>query len=226
MEPKEANRRRIIARELLKWFDRHRRAFPWRETFDKPDPYVILFTEIMLQRTRAEQVVPVYLEFVKKYPTFRQLARAPDGQVLALFSKLGLNWRAQNVVRLIRTLEGRYGGEVPHDIVELKNLPAVGDYAAKAVLCYAFGDVLAPIDTNVVRIISRLFGLSMKSDTARRSKRISELTESLMPRGRSRDLNLSLLDFAAEVCRPRPLCQVCPLREQCEYYKTSLGERA
>ncbi len=222
MEPKEVKRRRKIARELLKWFDNHKRSFPWRKTFDTPNPYIILFTEIMLQRTKADQVVPVYSEFVKRYPTFQALASAPEDEVVSLFSRLGLTWRARNVIKLIRMLEDRYGGEIPRDISELRKLPAVGDYVAKAVSCYAFGDSLAPVDTNVVRVISRLFGLSVRSDSARRSKRISELTKSLIPKGQPQYLNLSVLDFAAEVCKPQPLCQVCPLRKYCDYYRTKV----
>src|SRR5438876_6634907 len=127
-----------VKRELLRWFDRNRRTFPWRVTFETPDPYLILFTEIMLQRTRADQVVPIYSEFVKRYPTFGQLSKASERDVETLFARLGLKWRAKNVVKLIRVLKQKFDGKVPRDMTELKKLPAVGDYVASAVMCYAF----------------------------------------------------------------------------------------
>jgi A/G-specific adenine glycosylase len=210
-------KRRIVTR-LLEWFHDNRRAFPWRETFDAPNPYVILFTEIMLQRTKAEQVVPVYAEFFQRYPTFKELSRAKPRDVETLFQKLGLRWRARNVVKLIRALQTDFRGIVPNDFDELRELPAVGDYVAKAVLCYAFEKRVAPIDTNVVRVISRLFGLSITSDSARRNRRISEIADSLIPTHRARDFNLCLLDFAAIICRPKPMCSVCPVSRDCSYY--------
>jgi A/G-specific adenine glycosylase len=172
----------------------------------------------MLQRTRAEQVVPVYSKFIEKYPTFTRLSQARSQEVISLFARLGLKWRAKRVVKLIRVLEWQYRGKVPHDLEELTELPGVGNYVAKAVLCYAFGRRVAPIDSNVVRVISRLYGLGGTADMARRDPKMAELTESLIPENRARDFNLSLLDFAALVCKPRPMCPKCPLKSYCTYY--------
>ena len=206
-----------ITRSLLAWFDENRRRFPWRETFEKPDPYLILFAEIMLQRTKADQVVPIYQEFVSKYPTFDDLSTARDHDVAALFQRLGLEWRAKNVVRLVRVLR-RSQGVVPRQFAELRKLPAVGDYVARAVMCYAFGERTAPVDANVVRVISRLFGLRSTGDSGRRNKSIALLALKLVPKKRTRDLNLAVLDFAAGVCKPKPLCQICPLQKYCQYW--------
>ena len=206
----------------MRWFDRNRRTFPWRETFERPDPYLILFTEIMLQRTRADQVVPVYSEFVRRYPTFRHLSSAPERDVVSLFARLGLKWRARNVVKLIRVLREKFHGHVPRDIAELEKLPAVGDYVASAVMCYAFGERTAPVDSNIVRLVSRLFGLLVTGDSARRSRHVLETAASLIPRTRSVDFNLAMLDIAAAVCKPKPLCSICPLQMNCEYYQTHL----
>jgi A/G-specific adenine glycosylase len=209
---------KAIVKGLLRWFESNKRSFPWRETFEEPDPYIILFTEIMLQRTRADQVVPVYSEFINRYPTFEDLARAKKSQVVALFSKLGLTWRAKNVFKLIRVLESQYRGRVPSDVEMLRELPAVGLYVAKAVSCYAYGTKLVPVDTNVVRVISRLFGLPGQVDSARRSRSVTKLADSLAPEANFQDFNLALLDFAAKVCRPKPLCEICPLQKQCHFY--------
>jgi A/G-specific adenine glycosylase len=209
-----------VATKLLRWFEGNRRDFPWRRTFEDPDPYVILFTEIMLQRTRASQVVPFYSDFFRKYPTFKRLAKAERQEVVSRFEKLGLRWRARKVWNLITSLNRQYRGRIPSELEELKKLPGVGDYVARAVYCYAFGGRTAPLDSNVVRIVSRLFGIAVSSDSARRSKTISDLTVSLIPPRKEREFNLALLDFGALVCKPRPLCSICPLRDICEYYRT------
>ena|SRR5438309_8982520 len=215
-----ANDQTAVSAKLLGWFSVNRRHFPWRETFDRPDPYIILFTEMMLLRTRAEQVVPVYLEFVRRYPTFEKLASAPRREVELLFSSLGLDWRTKRVIKLIRFLESHYDGRIPDDMKGLRGLPGVGDYIAKAVLCYAFGKREAPVDTNVVRVITRLFGKLLNPDLARRNKSIVELTNSLVPQGKdAQKFNLALLDLGALVCKPVPECNNCPLTTSCEYYR-------
>src|SRR5437773_5913452 len=201
-----------VSSALLRWFDKNKRNFPWRETFEKPDPYVILFTEIMLQRTRAAQVVPVYLEFVENYPTFEQLVKAPRQEVELLFSRLGLKWRTKQVTKLIQCLKREHEERIPDDPVKLRELPEVGDYVSKAVECYAFGKREGPVDTNVVRVNTRLFGKTMNADIARRNKTIAGITRSLVPSGSdARRFNLALLDLGAMICRPVPRCPECPL---------------
>lgn len=211
----------VVSSELLRWFSKNERHFPWRKTFDNPDPYIILFTEMMLLRTKANQVVPVYNEFVRKYPTFNKLARASNREISSLFSPLGLKWRAKRIIKLTQYLDQHYNGRVPDDFAELRELPGVGDYVAKAVLCYAFGRREGPVDTNVVRVVTRLFGKPQNPDVARRNKIIAELTASLVPKGdkNARRFNLALLDLGALVCKPKPLCDKCPLNSYCEYYQ-------
>ncbi len=211
----------MIVDRLLQWFAKNKRSFPWRETFGNPDPYLILFTEIMLQRTRADQVSPIYLEFAGRYPTFQKLANATDNQIISIFSRLGLEWRARNVVALIKVLKNKYQGKVPTELKELRELPGVGDYVSKAVMCYAFGKRFVPLDVNVVRVISRIHGIHVKADLARRDKKINEIAMSLLSRRDPREFNLALLDFAALVCKPKPLCHSCPMNDSCEYARTS-----
>ena len=203
---------------LLSWFDKNGRSFPWRDTFEKPDPYVILFTEIMLQRTRAEQVIPVYLEFVRRYPTFRDLSLASDNEIVALFARLGLKWRANNVLRLIRQIEEQHRGNIPREIDDLRKLPAIGEYVATAVACYAFGYKTVAVDSNVVRVVSRLFGIVVTLDSGRRNAGVIDVATSLVPENRIRDFNLALLDISAVICKPKPLCNLCPLTKYCVFY--------
>jgi A/G-specific adenine glycosylase len=213
---------RALSKGLLRWFDKNGRSFPWRETFEKPDPYIVLFTEIMLQRTKADQVVPVYQDFIRKYPTFRQMSTASKREIFLFFKKLGLTWRANNVVKLVETLKEKFDGEVPSRTEDLEDLPGVGRYVPDAVACYAFGSRRVPVDSNVARVISRLFDLKIDADSARRNARVIQLAGKLLPESRSRDFNLALLDFSAAVCKPTPLCGICPLRMNCGYYARSI----
>src|SRR3989442_12104355 len=109
----DLRRSRLIAESLLNWFKANKRDFPWRDSFANPDPFVILFTEIMLQRTKANQVVPIYMKFVKSYPNFEALWVAPSEQIVSLFGQLGLMWRAKSVSKLIAVLGERYKGKIP-----------------------------------------------------------------------------------------------------------------
>jgi A/G-specific adenine glycosylase len=220
MIPLSPARKNALVQSLLEWYRENGRDFPWRESFTTPDPYAVLFTEIMLQRTKADQVAPVYEEFLKRYPSFDKLFAAPSQDVIALFSRLGLKWRAKSVIKLIKALK-KMNGIVPDDLHTLRQLPGVGDYVAAAVLCYAFGENTAPVDANVVRVISRLFGMRITSDAGRRNQTLRETVESLVPEEKPRDFNLAMLDFAAMVCKPKPLCVQCPLGEDCIYYAES-----
>ncbi len=175
----------------------------------------------MLQRTNAKQVVPVYNEFVKKYPTLERLSKATNKELMGLFAQLGLKWRAQKIIKLISTLRDTHHGLVPANSAELRELPGVGEYVASAVECYAFGRRIVPIDTNVVRVIARLFGLSLSPDSGRRSKLMKELVLNVAPTRRIRDFNLALLDFGATVCKPQPICSICPLTSNCTYFQQS-----
>jgi len=215
-----------VSSTLLSWFDKNGRTFPWRETFEKPDPYVILFTEIMLQRTKAEQVVPVYLEFVRKYPTFRELSLASKNDVVSLFARLGLKWRAENVPRLIREIAEKYHGSIPRELSDLRKLPGVGEYVAAAVACYAFGYRTVAIDSNVVRVVSRLFGITVTMDSGRRDVGLLRVAADLLPQNRVRDFNLALLDISAAICKPKPLCNICPLSKYCAFYSKSKGNES
>ena len=215
------NAKTRIGSTLLSWFDKNGRSFPWRETFERPDPYTILFTEIMLQRTRAEQVIPIYLEFVRKYPTFNELSLASDIDITSLFGRLGLKWRAKNVLRLIRQIKEQYHGSIPRELDDLRKLPGVGEYVAAAVACYAFGHRTVAIDSNVVRVVSRLFGISVTIDSGRRDTRLIHAAASLAPQHRPRDFNLALLDISALICKPKPLCEICPLMKYCAFYSNT-----
>lgn len=214
-----------IQTRLLDWFHISGRQFPWRQT---RDPYAMLLAEKLLQQTVVrEGVVQAYDDLLVAYPTPAALAEADVESIRATIQSLGLHYRAQELVALAREISEKHGGHVPQDFKSLLALPGVGDYIARAVLCFAFGQDVPIVDTNVARILYRLFGLPgpMPANPARK-RNLTELAESLLPIGQSREFNLAMLDLGALVCKaPMPKCDLCPLLPVCEFaISTTEGE--
>ena len=210
---------------LLRWFASNRRDFPWRRT---KDAYKILVAEIMLQRTKAEQVVPVYERFVKKYPDPHSLSKASVSELRAEILSLGLEKRAQGLKKLAEQLVEEHKGEIPNSRDVLVKLHWVGNYIANAILCHAFGVDVPTVDANFARLLVRVFSLESKHP-AQKDKRIWAFAQSLIPlvKGRARALNLAILDLASKICTPqKPACAVCPLNSICDYGIEALGSLA
>jgi A/G-specific adenine glycosylase len=200
----------------MKWADRNVRDFPWRRT---KDPYNILVAEVMLQRTKAEQVAPVYVRFISKYPDFNSLSEAPVTEIRDSITSLGLEKRAIGLKKLAEQMVKQYHCRVPRAKDELLKLHWVGNYIANAVLCYSFGIDAPTVDANFARVFERVFSLKLNSP-AQKDKRVWTFAESMMPyvRGRCRIFNLGILDLASEICTPKkPSCAVCPLNMICDY---------
>jgi len=201
-----------IAGPLVKWFARNGRRFPWRE---ERDPYHVLIAEIMLQRTKADQVKPVYLSFMARFPTPEALDKAMYEEVESCMSRLGLRWRIPLVKKLAKRLVSEFQGQVPRDRDKLLELPGIGEYIADAVLVFCHDVDVATVDSNVCRIFQRLTG-SESSSEARRDRGLRELIESNVPPGMAREFNWALIDLGSLVCKSRnPLCSLCPLSEGC-----------
>lgn len=211
-----------ISSRLLEWFEKHGRKYPWRKNIS---PYRVLMAEIMLQRTKADQVLPVYSLFLKKYPTPRALAGAAPEDIEKAFARLGLRWRGEKVKKMAEALVSRYGGNIPRGRDELLSLPGVGEYVADAVLCFAYGEDRAVVDANVCRVIGRIFGLKAKGE-ARRNPVFRERAQELLPAGNARKFNWAMIDLAALVCTPRnPKCAVCPLEGMCLHGREKGGSK-
>lgn len=214
------NRRNLFVSRLLEWFKNHGRNYPWRRD---TDPYRVLVAEIMLQRTKADQVLPVYRSFLKRFPGPESIVNAAPGEVERFFSMLGLRWRAERVRKLAKTLVLKYGGHIPKSRGELLSLPGVGEYVADAVLCFAYGKSVAVVDANVCRVIRRVFGLKARGE-ARRDPGFRRLADWLLPRDRAKEFNWAMIDFASMVCTPRkPKCDRCPLSNICMHASKSGG---
>ncbi len=203
-------------RELLKWYDAEARIFPWR---DRSDPYRVLIAEMMLRRTQAKQVIPVYLQFINRYPDVVSLNDAPVDEVLAMLRPLGLGWRADNFMVLAREIVARHQGRVPCNREELLALTGIGPYIADAIRSFAFGEPSVIVDTNTVRVAARYFGFDYNPESRRRKDVILAVSHLVTPQEPARS-GYALLDFAALVCRTRdPLHDSCPLATHCAYYK-------
>jgi len=203
-----------LGEKILRWWYENKRDYPWRHEID---PYKILVAETMLQRTRAEQVVPVYVEFINRYPTVRDLAGAELEDVERYFAKLGLRWRAKKVLEMAKYIVEKFYGKLPESEEKLLEIPAIGDYVADAILVFAYNRDKVVVDANVVRIVERLFCIKSRSE-GRRDPRIRQIANSMLVLGKAKEFNWALIDFGAVICRPiNPLCEICPLKDPCCY---------
>jgi len=202
---------------LLTWGKEHHRDFPWRHT---RNPYCILIAEILLHRTRAEQVKPIYGRFLREYPDFQSLLNADPVLVEELLRPLGLRWRTDLIAKMVQEIDIRYGGTIPLNRQALMALPGVGDYIASALLTFSGTSPEPIMDTNTVRVIGRVFGLHL-NDSARRKKQFREIMQQLIGRSEAIDVSFAMIDLAALICRPqRPICELCPIKPFCIFART------
>ncbi|OGL13996.1 MAG: adenine glycosylase [Candidatus Rokubacteria bacterium RIFCSPLOWO2_12_FULL_71_22] len=216
MRPPAARAVRNFQRRLLAWYARHGRDLPWRRT---RDAYRILVSEVMLQQTQVDRVLPKYREFLQRYPTVRHLAAADVDEVRRLWYPLGYNVRPLRLHAIARETLARYRGRLPEDEPALRRLPGIGRYTAGAIRAFAYGHDAAVLDTNVRRVLGRVFLGPRRAGRVRGEKTWWDLAEALVPRGRAYDFNQALMDFGATWCTPRrPRCGPCPMRDDCRSY--------
>ncbi len=198
-----------VQRALLSWFDAAGRRLPWRET---RDPYAILVSEVMLQQTQVERVIPVYHAFLRRFPTFRALAEAPTADVIREWAGMGYNRRALNLQRAAQAVVERHGGQLPADRKGLRALPGVGEYTADALACFALGQQTAVVDTNVRRVLGRIFHWPETPSDGQ----VAATAHDVLPGGQAWAWNQALMDLGATVCTSRrPTCLLCPVRADC-----------
>lgn len=199
---------------LLAWYKKNARMLPWRSV---PTPYRVWVSEIMLQQTRVEAVLPYFERFLAAFPNIAALAAAPEGELFKLWEGLGYYSRARNLQKAARIVLERFGGALPGSFDELRALPGVGDYTAGAITSIAFGLPVPAVDGNVMRVLARL--LCCDADITRpETKRIFTAADALMlPPDSPGDFNQAMMELGATVCLPNgaPLCGTCPLRDGC-----------
>lgn len=212
----------VSSRDLLAWYDESSRSLPWREN---QDPYRVWVSEIMLQQTRVETVIPYYQRFVERFPDVRALARAPLEEVLALWSGLGYYRRARQL-HGAATAIARSGGNIPRTSAQLQELPGIGPYTAAAVASIAFGEVVPVLDGNVERVVSRLEAMEQDPRRSAGRKKLLEGAAQLLDPQRPGDSNQALMELGATVCTPRaPRCPICPLAAGCRALAMGAAER-
>jgi A/G-specific adenine glycosylase len=221
--PLSAEKSQTLHRRLLAWYARAARDLPWRRT---GDPYAVWISEIMLQQTQVKTVVPFYERFMERFPDVRSLAESKLDEVLRVWAGLGYYSRARNLHAAARRIVQDYGGEFPDTEKTLRTLPGVGRYTAGAVLSIAFGEDTPVLDGNVMRVLTRLFAITLDPRSTPGQKALWDLAGRLLPPGKGSTWNQALMELGALVCLPENAsCLLCPVSSACEAYRRGEVER-
>src|SRR6476661_2501344 len=213
--PPPPDRRRFRQR-LLTWYGRNGRDLPWRKT---DDPYHILVSEIMLQQTQVDRVLPKYAEWLDKYPSFDALACAPEQEVSDTWYPLGYNIRPKRLQSIAREAVERFDGQLPSDHETLLSFKGIGAYTAGAIRSFAFRERAAILDTNVARVLFRVFVRRGDPKAHAMKKHLWAVSEVLVPQKHGFDFNQALMDLGATVCVARkPKCESCPMTSLCSSF--------
>jgi A/G-specific adenine glycosylase len=207
----------IVRQHLLSWYAAHRRRLPWRET---ADPYAVWVSEVMLQQTQVNTVIPYFHRFLDRFPTAADLAGADLQEVLKLWEGLGYYSRARHLHRAAAMVLARFDGKVPDDPAAFRSLPGVGDYIAAAVMSIAFGRVIPVVDGNVKRVLARLFEMDASVNRGGAHKIFEVPARRLICPNHPADFNQAMMELGALICRPKnPQCAICPLYGLCRAYR-------
>lgn len=211
--PKAEEDLQDLAGRILTWYALNQRKLPWRKT---RNPYHIWVSEVMLQQTQVETVIPYYNRFLSRFPTVQALASASLDDVLKIWENMGYYARARHLHAAAEEIVERFGGKVPNTWDELIGLPGIGNYTAGAILSIAFAQPVPAVDANVRRVITRLFAIDQPLEQGRTQRRIADLARKLLPKDDPGLFNQALMDLGASTCTPRrPDCMVCPVCKSC-----------
>ena len=203
-----------LASRLLTWYRQHGRTLPWR---GDTDPYAVWVSEIMLQQTRVESVIPYFEIWMRLFPTITDLAKASEQDVLSVWEGLGYYSRARNLHKAAKIIHEQYAGKLPRDLNALRKLPGIGRYTVGAIASIAFGMDEPTLDGNLRRVFTRLFDVSEPADAPAGEKLLWGLAAEHLPKGQAGDYNQALMDLGATICLPKnPRCLICPLMEICK----------
>ena len=203
-----------LASRLLAWYQVDKRTPPWR---DHPDPYAVWVSEIMLQQTRVETVIPYFEKWMRLFPDVRSLANASEQDVLNAWEGLGYYSRARNLHKAARIVAEQHNGDLPRDLDELRKLPGIGRYTLGAIASMAFGMDVSALDGNIKRVYARIFDVTEPVDTPAGEKLLWQLADKNLPKGHAGDYNQALMDLGATICVPKnPRCLICPVMKLCK----------
>lgn len=202
-----------FSERILHWYHNHKRDLPWRNT---NEPYKIWVSEIMLQQTRVDTVIPYYKRFLEKFPTVYDLAESDQQQVLKAWEGLGYYSRGRNLHHASKTVVKNFDGEIPSTWKEISSLKGIGPYTASAILSIAFQKKYAVLDGNVIRVMSRFYGIQNDIRKSTTKNQIQKSADNLIPENQPGDFNQAVMELGAMVCTPHnPECGVCPLSAEC-----------
>jgi len=208
--------------QILNWYARSQRNLPWRKTCN---PYHIWVSEIMLQQTQVKTVIPYYYRFLSRFPTVQALASASLDDVLKAWENMGYYARARHLHSAAVEIVERFGGKIPNTWEELIGLPGVGSYTAGAILSIAFSQSVPAIDSNVRRVLSRLYAIDQPLEQSQTQRRIADLTKRLLPKHNAGLFNQALMDLGANICTPqKPGCKSCPIWASCKAHQGQLQD--
>jgi len=202
---------------ILGWYRKNKRVLSWRKN---KTPYKVLVSEFLLHKTDATKVSVVYPLFVKRFPCVNDLNKADISKIRKLFSNIGLFYRADRLKKVSNQIVEEFNGEVPNSREGLLSLYGVGDYIANAVLCFGYKKRVAIVDTNIIRIYGRIFGVKSNTSRPHTDKKLWEFAEEMLPKNNYIEYNYALLDFASDICKTKsPKCKICPIITICKEYK-------
>ena len=211
-----------VQNELLNWYEKYHRSLPWRKT---SDPYCIWVSEVMLQQTRVQTVIPYYEKFLSVFPSLQMLAESDLQKVLKCWEGLGYYARARNLHRATQEIMTHHGGIVPQDLSSLKALPGIGDYIAAAVSSIAFGNPHAVVDGNVKRVLARFHKTDLPINNPAAGKVFKAAADVFLEKSRPGTFNQAVMELGALVCTPKnPRCNDCPLARKCVAFKDKVVE--
>lgn len=198
---------------LLDWYDKNKRDFPWRYTFE---PYKVIVSEILLQQTNVAKIIRPYLKIIETYKNINELADSDISFLKSMFKGIGLFYRADRLKNIAKEIVENYKGSIPDNWKELIEIKGIGYYICSAVLCFGFNQPYAVLDTNVIRIFKRLFEIKSEKSRPRDDIKLWEFAQMLIPEDRYVDYNYAILDFGASICTVHnPKCSTCIFRFMC-----------
>ncbi|WP_248513539.1 A/G-specific adenine glycosylase [Sporosarcina sp. NCCP-2222] len=212
----EKKQKKLFQEALVSWYYREKRDLPWRKT---TDPYLIWVSEVMLQQTRVETVIPYYERFTAKFPTMQALSNAKEEELLKMWEGLGYYSRARNLQQGVKEVVESYGGSVPTTRKEISSLRGVGPYTAGAILSIAFGIPEHAVDGNVMRVLSRILLIEEDIALPKTRKTFEQAVMDLIYKEDPSAFNQALMELGATICIPRPKCLLCPVREFCAAFE-------
>ncbi|MFC1996056.1 A/G-specific adenine glycosylase [Chloroflexota bacterium] len=211
-----------FSQKLLDWYATDARELPWR---GNPDPYAVWVSEIMLQQTRVETVIPYYKRWMMRFPSVFELSSASQQEVLSLWEGLGYYARARNLHQAASVIVAEYAGELPQEAQDLQTLPGIGRYTAAAIASIAFGKDEAALDGNIRRVLARVFDVTKPARSTQGERQLWQLSEENLPSGCAGEYNQAMMDLGATICTPScPNCGDCPVQEVCQARKLGVQE--